>query len=97
MICRGIAKARLEEVLRYKNSLIMISHSSHCIEEVGQTPTEMTDHKQAQQNGSSHEQNCFDDLHPGRRQHSAKNDIDNHEHANSDDSDFVAHLRTSQE
>ena len=57
----------------------------------------MREHEQAQQDGSAHEQDRFDDLHPGRREHSAEDDIDDHEHADADDRGLIADVRAAEQ
>ena len=57
----------------------------------------MGQHEQAEKNRSRHEQDRLDDLHPGRREHPAEDDVDNHEHADADDRGLVADVRTAEQ
>jgi hypothetical protein len=44
----------------------------------------------AEKDRSPHEQDCLDDLHPGRRKHASEDHIDDHQDAHSDDGGVVA-------
>jgi hypothetical protein len=46
---------------------------------------EMFHHQDAQDGRAGHQQDRLDDLHPGGRKHSAKDDVDDHQHTHTDD------------
>ena len=73
----------------------MIGDVGRGVEEVRQAPAEVGEHKETEKNGSRHEQNRLDDLDPGCRQHSAEDDVDDHEDADADDRGLVADMRTA--
>src|SRR5260370_9672057 len=74
---RLVAKAGGEEV----DGLAIIVHVRDGVEELGEREVEVREHQDAEQNGSTHQEHGFDNLHPGGGQHSAEDDIGDHQHA----------------
>src|SRR5450631_2305294 len=94
--CR-VAKPGLMKVLRYEHSFVVISDMGDRVEKVSQTQDKMCKHQEAEEDRASHELDSLDDLHPRRRQHPTEHHIDNHEHTNADDGQFVAHMRAAEQ
>ena len=51
------------------------------VEEFREAEIEMLQHEDAEEDGAAHQQDGLDDLHPGRREHAAEDDVDDHQHA----------------
>ena len=75
----------------------VIGHVPDSIEERGEAEAKVRQHQDAQQQCSRHQQNRLDDLHPGRRQHSAEYDIDNHQYPDANYRRAVADTRILQQ
>ncbi len=63
------------------------------VEEVAKTEMEVSQHQNAKQDRAAHQQNGLDDLHPGGGEHAAKDHVDDHQNADSDDGGVVADAR----
>ena len=81
---RAEFQPRFKEVLRHLLALDVVGDVRNRFEELRETESEVAHHEHAKQEASGHEQNRFDDLHPRRGEHSAKNHVDDHQNADAD-------------
>jgi hypothetical protein len=80
------AQAGLEEVLGDERAFgVVIGNLRNRGEELVEAEPEMGEHENTEQDSARHQQDCLDDLHPGRGQHAPEDYVDDHENANADD------------
>ena len=70
-----------QEVLGDGLAVCLVADLTGGGEERPEIEAEMREHEDAQQQRAAHQQDGLDDLHPGRRQHAAEDDVDDHQDA----------------
>ena len=83
-IRRLVAQARLEEIPRHFDAVLVIRDVRNGVEEFAEAEVEVGQHQDAQEHRPGHQQDGLDDLHPGRREHAAEDHVDDHQHADAD-------------
>ena len=63
----------------------LVLHAGDGVEEISEVETEVQQDKEAEQDRAPHQEHRFDDLHPGGRDHAARDDVDHHQHADDGD------------
>jgi hypothetical protein len=77
--------AGIEEIPGHLHAVFFVSERGDRVEEFGETVVELRHDHEAEGEGCGHQQHRLYDLHPGGAVHPAENDIDNHQHSDSDD------------